>query len=280
MINNNNDTNPFERKPNSCREMPSNLGESSDIPDKMSEELANISNLIPQTGSASTEEGFQKMLGILGKVAPQMEDKPVQDTPKKQESVFAKKDPVTETHFHTTPPPVENKVQEPPKEPEKKEDVEDPNKTKTVSEALGLNYSDDEILPILDSLMTKGYASETLHFKDNPITFRVAYSWEEQEIMKRLDKKISEGDLNLKQTGSYFYDLYCLAAALERFGANYFEPISSGDQETLQKSFDDRLDFLSSLASPFITILIQKRLDFIKKIQYLTDNINKYVKAF
>lgn len=269
-----NNTNPFAAKPTGTREVPQELlGSVSGIPDNMEQELKNIEHLVPASDNASVEEGFQKMLNILGKQPPTPTHQSPQTTQQPQQfSVFNKVQQKPEEDIKNEIK-VSNSTDE--KDIEKKEE----DKPKTQSEILGLHYKDEEILPLIDSILQKGYASETIYIKGNKIIFRSTFSWEEQEIVTRIDNKISEG-MNLKSTGSYFYELYGLAANLEQFGANYFPAVTSGTEFDKKKSFDDRVEFLSNISSTLLTIISIKRAEFLKKLQFLVDNSERLLKAF
>lgn len=264
---------PFEKQQNSVRSIPEDLlGEVSNVPNTLESDRKKIEHLIPEEGNSSIDEGFQKMMNILNKKAPAMEpvQQPAQQQPQQQRPVLVAQQPQLQKEQVQQSETTVSQIN-----PQNKE-----NQTpKTQSEILGLNYKDEEILPLIDSILQKGYASESIYIRGNKVTFRSTFAWEEQEIVTRIDNKINDG-ISLKATGGYFYELYSLAANLEQFGANYFAPVTHGTEEDKRKSFDDRVNFLLGLSSTLLTIINIKRADFTNKMQFLVDNSDRLLKAF
>lgn len=275
------------------------LGETTDIDDTQEEDMQKIQPFVPNPGDTSVDEGFAKMMSILGKAAPTMQDSNANTNvgniiPEKDVDIFSQKKQVTKEEEIIEQQPVKKKKETKTKEKKTNKKVTNMNtevdpiieddkqeKPQTRSEILGLHYTNEEILPLLDSLLIKGYASETTMIRGNKISFRTTFSWEDQEVVIRTDRKVFEENIKLTSTGSYFSDLYALAANLLEFGANYFEPIAAeGTYAEKMKSFEDRITFLSNTSSPMITILATKRLEFMKKVQYLIDNYEELLKAF
>jgi len=264
--------NPFELQIKKMQATaPEGLGENSNMPDNAEEELKKIQNVIPQEADNNLEEGFQKMMNILEKTAPKMpeEGQVKKEKPKVKKAVALEKAISTKTDDDAKALTNIN-IDE--------TSTSTATSLKNKSEELGLNYKDEEILPLIDSLLTKGYASETTTLRGYNITFRTSYLWEDQEVVSRTDAKASE--LTLNASGSFFYDIYSLAANLEQFGANYFKPISKGSPSDLQESFNARVEFIEGLSSPFVNILMRKKLEFLKKVQFLLDNYDRLLQAF
>lgn len=139
-------------------------------------------------------------------------------------------------------------------------------------------YKDEEILPMLDSLLTVGYVKETFKIRSATVTLRSQFFWEDQLVVDMMNERVTED--TLRATGNFYFQVYALAANLESFGGNYFKPLRQADPATLRKSLEDRVNFLMTLPSIMITYLFNKRAEFILKLNYITENFERLVKAF
>lgn len=139
-------------------------------------------------------------------------------------------------------------------------------------------YKDEEILPMLDSLLTVGYVKETFKIRSATVTLRSQFFWEDQLVVDMMNERVTED--TLRATGNFYFQVYALAANLESFGGNYFKPLRQADPGTLKKSLEDRVNFLMTLPSIMITYLFNKRAEFILKLNYITENFERLVKAF
>ena len=140
-------------------------------------------------------------------------------------------------------------------------------------------FTDEEVLPILDALLTTGCAKYTSTIRGIPLVLRTQYFWEDQMVVQMADRK-SGPDTNLRITGAVYYDMYALAANLETFGGAHFPSIAQGSPEELQKSFTDRVNYLQSLPSAIITIISMKRLEFLRKVNFVITNFDRLIEVF
>lgn len=266
------------------------LGESTDIADTSMEDAKRLQGLVPE--EATTEEGFNRMMSILGyskdSVPKDTKDPsvPNPDSYFNSNSVFASKSywedrkkqqqqQKEEEAVAPTPTPVlkENASSIPAATKEStQENKKDDDKSKSA-------FKDEDVLPILDSLLTRGYASEKFTIrKDLELVVRCQFLWEDRMVMEKTDAKLR--DYSLRTTGNFFYDIYSLAANLEQFGGTYFAPIKAGSPKELEESFNDRVEFIETLPSPIITLIALKRIEFLQKLSFVIENFDRLLKAF
>ena len=249
----NNNVDPFSRIVPSAQ-----LGDITNIDDKFDEEKAAISGFVPS--EASTESGYDTMLRIL----------------KKQEANTVQEYPdLNKAYIDSTPKavpqstPVFNEV---PKEESAKEE-------KSVEDATpAIEYKDEELLPILDSILTAGYARDTFTIRNAKIKLRTQFFWEDQFVIEKTDKLAN--DTTLKQSMAFYLQVYSLACNLEAMGDNVFPVKRIMTQEEQRKSFEDRVDFLLSLPTVLVNVIYTKRMEFVAKIQYIQDNFDRLIKLF
>lgn len=243
-------TDPFARSAH-----PSILGDVSSIADTMEADNEKISAFIPQ--AATIEAGINAIQHM------------VQDQDKSQHvtSVFNMPRVMPEPEPEPQPEPVAPPVQEP-VVPTKEEEDEVPPE-----------FTDEEVLPLLDALLTQGCAKYTFNIKGIEITLRSQFLWEDQMLMDYMDKQ-ANADMNLKATGSFYFEVYSLATNIERVGGTYFPCLTYGRPEELVKSYEDRVNFLKTLPSAFVTMITMKRIDFLKRVQYVVTNFERLIKVF
>lgn len=261
---------PFAR-----RQPTQNLGEVSSLPNNSEQEAKRISPFIPE--AADIEEGYNKMLAILNQ--QQVDDArdghavttdkvamPTTPITSKQvtSSVFTNKAPEVTTEA----PKVQPLLTEMPKEPEpKKEEKEEEVK-----------ITDQDVLPILDSILLRGYASETFSIRGNNVTIRTQFYWEEYAVRAAVESKLTDNSLHL--TADNLLQKYILASCLESFGDNHFKPISQGTPAQLAESLEARVNFLNTLPTILVYYLNDKRIEFNEKLLYLSNNFDKLIKTF
>lgn len=231
-----------------ARSTPVDAGMVSDQPNNIEKESEAIKPFIPS--EASTDEGYKKMLKIMGKKDPDVVDKPkiVSETP--NSPVI---DEGTPNIGNPYPPTVNS---------EKSEE----------------EFTNDEILPLLDALLMKGVVRETFRIRGAEVVFRTQFFWEDQLAMKLTEEHLAPG--SLRDTGALVNSLYVLSMNLEQFGGNYFKPISRGTPEELRESMEARANFLQTLPSVLINYLWEKRSKFFKKVEYISKNFDELIKAF
>lgn len=262
------------------------LGEASNITDNSEQETQKISQFIPT--QASTEEGVAKLMQMMraeatGELAPNMGDSSnVKPTP---QSVFSNPYTAPDTYrvvsdsdggeYVDTAPAMKNPY------PENVELDPNENSEKAVVDSTPVEpeFKDEEVLPILDALLTTGCAKYTTSIRGIPLTLRTQYFWEDQMVVQMADRKAGP-DTNLRITGAVFYDMYALAANLETFGGAHFPSITQGSPEELQKSFTARVNYLQTLPSAVITIISMKRLEFLRKVNFVITNFDRLIEVF
>lgn len=234
-----------------------NAGDVSDKEDTSKAEAEAIEPYIPS--EASTEEGYKKMLEIMKKTDPStQEDKKSPSTTTinpatQKQKPKQKKAILTEMPQATTPDSAT-----------KKEDEQE--------------FTQEEILPLLDSLLTKGVVRETFEIRGSRVVFRTQFFWEDQLAMKLTEENLNPN--SLRDTGALVNSLYVLSMNLEQFGGNYFKPISHGKPRELRESLESRAEFLQTLPSVLINYLWEKRGKFFKKVEYISKNFDKLIEAF
>lgn len=263
--------NPFERRQNiaATREEikrsnidTTNLGEASNLMDNYEAEQQALSPFIP--AAATTEAGMDSITNFLREEAH------------KQASVFQRPyapEPVPVPQIpqavQPEPEPVLPKVELP--------KLEVPVTTDGDSDKP--EFTDEDVLPILDALLTSGCAKINYSIRGIPLTLRTQYFWEDQLVVKAADK-MSGPDTNLRVTGAVFYDMYALAANLETFGGAHFPALPQGKPEELTTSFEERVEFLKTLPSALISVIMLKRMEFLSKVNFVITNFDRLIKVF
>lgn len=149
-----------------------------------------------------------------------------------------------------------------------------------VKETLGVpekeEFSKEELLPMLDSLLNHGYALDQFKIRGTTVVLRTRFTWEEQYIFRHLEAS------QIKTAIMYNieHQNITLAASLTQFGDYSFNPINAGTEEELDKSMFDRYEFIMSLNS-VIRDILQAKLDvFNAKQRYIIENFDKLLADF
>lgn len=241
------------------------IGEASNIADTLEQETQKLSPFIPT--QASTEEGMAKLMHMMRSEADATYPSPTKSVFENPYIVAEPEEaPVMEAFKGPsipTPEPIVTKESDP--EPEKDEDKPE--------------FTDEEVLPILDALLTSGCAKLHTSIRGIPLTLRTQYFWEDQMVVQMADKKAGP-DTNLRITGAVYYDMYALAANLEMFGGARFPALAQGTPEELQKSFEARVNYLQTLPSALITVISMKRLEFLRKVNFVISNFDRLIEVF
>ena len=245
---------PFSRIPNKAI-TDSQLGDITNIDDKFEEEKEALKGFVPS--EASTESGYDTMLRILKKY-PAAEP---------EESTYAA--PIEEVKY---PAPVFNEM------PKKPEGVHSDTNQDGEPIEKPVEYKDEDLLPILDSILTSGYARDTFTIRNAKIKLRTQFFWEDQFVVEKTDKLAN--DTTLKQSMAFYLQVYSLACNLEAMGDNVFPVSRVMTQEEQRKSFEDRVNFLLSLPTMLVNVIYNKRLEFVNKIQYVQENFDRLIKLF
>lgn len=137
-------------------------------------------------------------------------------------------------------------------------------------------YSNEEILPILDSLLHHGYALHRFNMRGTEVMLRTRFTWEEQYIYQHLE----DSEIKSQLTYQREYAFITIAASLVKYGDYLFDPINKGTNEQLENSISDRYEFVRSLNSVITDILQMKLNDFDDKQRYIIDNFDNLLKAF
>lgn len=254
---------PFSRIPNALTSSDAQLGDITNIDDKFEEEKAALSGFVPT--EASTESGYRTMLEILKKYpSHDWEDTPTEPQQTREikypNPVFNEpKQDTLETRIAPT---------------EDKEPVKDvPEGAQATPE-----YKDEDLLPILDAILTSGFARDTFTIRNAKIKLRTQFFWEDQFVVEKTDKLAN--DTTLKQSMAFYLQVYSLACNLEAMGDNVFPVSRVMTQEEQRKSFEDRVNFLLSLPTVIVNIIFNKRMEFVNKIQYIQENFDRLIKLF
>lgn len=235
-----------------------NAGAVSDKPDTSKEDNEAIKPYVPK--EASTEDGYETMLKILNKKDPKVE--------------LAAKDvesPLTAVVHNE--PTIEEDVAKPTSSVTKPADS-----GKVDANLKNTEFTKDEILPLLDSLLMKGIIRETFSIRGATVVFRTQFFWEDQMAMKLTEEHLTPG--SLRDTGALVNSLYVLSMNIEQFGGNHFKPINRGTPGELRKSMEERAEFLQTLPSVLINYLWERRTAFFKKVEYISKNFEELIKDF
>ena len=137
-------------------------------------------------------------------------------------------------------------------------------------------YEKEEILPMMDALLLNGYATDSFKIRKTKIVLRTRFTWEEQDVYKRME----EANLNTAIAYQRAFATVYIAASLIQFGDIVFEPINGGSKEDLEKSMNDRVEFIESL-NTVLTDIIQKKLyEFDDKQRYLIAHFDELLGDF
>lgn len=260
--------NPFERRQNiaATREEikrsnidTTNLGEASNLMDNYEAEQQALQPFIP--AAATTEAGMDSISNFL------------REEVHKQASVFQRPYAPEPTQIPQAVQP-EPELVLPKVEPPKLDVPVD-----TDGDGDKPEFTDEEVLPILDALLTSGCAKINYSIRGIPLTLRTQYFWEDQLVVKAADK-MSGPDTNLRVTGAVFYDMFALAANLETFGGAHFPALPQGKPEELTASFEERVEFLKTLPSALISVIMLKRMEFLNKVNFVITNFDRLIKVF
>ena len=235
-----------------------NAGAVSDKPDTSEEDNKAIKPYVPK--EASTDEGYETMLKILNKKEP------------KADSVSNDVESPLTTVVHNEPT-VEDEEAKHTTNTTKKVEF---SKVGTATEKT--EFTKDEILPLLDSLLMKGIIRETFSIRGATVVFRTQFFWEDQMAMKLTEEHLTPG--SLRDTGALVNSLYVLSMNIEQFGGNHFNPINRGTPGELRKSMEERAEFLQTLPSVLINYLWERRTAFFKKVEYISKNFEELIKDF
>lgn len=249
---------PFARKKIGTPDIPSKampIAATSNIDDTSEKEMELRKGLIPE--EASTEDGYQKMLAILEHQKRQ--EASIKPTPAPTSTRGSDKTILSESPIADTKAP----------EPEKPK--EDTSKDKPT-------FKDEELLPLIDSILNFGFARDEFNIRNNIVILRSHFTWEDQHIVSLLDEYSRTHNLNMAL--DFMIKKYNLAAALEQIGSVRFNPIRSGSQEELTKSFNDRVDFIDTLPMPLVDYIFQRWMSFNEKVRAVSTDFERLAKVF
>ena len=137
-------------------------------------------------------------------------------------------------------------------------------------------YNDEELLPLLDSLLHNGYTLDEFSLRDTKIVLRSRFTWEEREVFSKMDKLNPNTALQYQR----MFSIYMIATALVRYGEHVFAPKNNGSIEDLIKDLNERFEFVSSLPTPIVDILEKRLMGFDAKHRYIVMNIEKLTRDF
>ncbi len=253
------------------------LGETTTIDDKTDEERKDLQNQGVIPSEATTEDGYQTMLKIM------------RSTPKASMSVGEQLPPSQPASSLNPSEGGDSAVFSPPSNPPNpfahlnapdKAIIDSNDVVSTPGEQIieKVHFEDNEVLPILDAILTSGYAKETYTIRNAKLVLRTQFFWEDQFVVEKTDELAA--NTHLKPSMNFYLQVYALAANLESFGSAVFPVSRMMNKEEQRKSFDERLDYLGSLPSLIVDILYRKRAEFIQKIAFIQENFDRLIKVF
>ena len=160
-----------------------------------------------------------------------------------------------------------------PKVPEKQGDNAD-NDIKGDTEEP--EFTDEELLPILDAILCKGYAYESFKLRNVNVALKSRFSWEELRALKAAE---SQGFV-MAMGGNLALTYSMLAGALMQYGGDVFQPINEGTDDELDKHYKERFDYIRGLPAVVNDILINKEAKFNRKLAAVVKDFDRLVQAF
>lgn len=254
---------PFARTVNTDNQMQSigdaeSIGMITDMDDTHEKDMKEIENFIPSP--ASSELPVDKLDNLLRSVS---------DTSTKVKAMPMGIGDLSDLEQKEEP------VEQPVKE---QEPVIEKPEMNTATEDSEPKFSDEELLPILDSILTKGYASYSFQIGKITAVMRTPFLWEDAMAIDLTERSISVN--TLRSTADYHYQNYLLAANLEAFGSGYFDPLRYGTQEELEKSFQSRVRVIQSLPTLVVQVLWKKRVEFFQRVNAVLNDFDRLIEVF
>ena len=253
------------------------LGETTMIDDKFDEERRELQNQGVIPSEATTEDGYQTMLKIMRSTPTASTSVGEQVPPKQPTSSLNPSEGGDSTVFSppSNPPNPFAHLNAPDKAITDSSDVVSTPETQILEK---VHFEDNEVLPILDAILTSGYAKETYNIRNAKLVLRTQFFWEDQFVVEKTDELAAS--THLKPSMNFYLQVYALAANLESFGSAVFPVSRMMNKEEQRKSFEERLDYLGSLPSVIVDILYRKRAEFIQKIAFIQENFDRLIKVF
>lgn len=139
-------------------------------------------------------------------------------------------------------------------------------------------FTNDELKPILDSILRRGYAAIDVHIGNIDIILRSHYTWEDNMVLQMLDESSKKANLNLSL--DFNRQLYSLAASLVVYDGQKFPPLKSGTKEELRKSMDDRIACLLEMPNLIFSHVMDENAKFAQKMAAIAEDFDKVIKSF
>ena len=136
-------------------------------------------------------------------------------------------------------------------------------------------YKREELLPMLDDLLIKGYVVTEFSLRSTKVVLRSRFAWEDQFIFMQVDKLKLDTAIAYQQR----FTLLSLAASLVVYGDTIFEIVNK-DHKKMEFSFNERIEFVESLPTVITDILYQKWHEFNQKHGYIVNNLDALIKPF
>lgn len=246
---------------------PSDLGAPTSIDDKFEEETEALkaTGVIPR--EATTDAGYETMLSILGKKEPSGVSG---EAGGQSTDIF--------TGFPPNNSPTEAVTPEVPSNLSMNNEEPKAFATDVVEQEDKPTYTDEEVLPILDAILTAGYAKESFNIRNAKCVLRTQFFWEDQFVVQKTDELAA--NTHLKPSMNFYLQVYALAANLESLGGASFPTKRNMTREEQEESFNSRIEYLNSLPSILVDVLYRKRTEFIQKIQFIQENFDRLIKVF
>lgn len=137
-------------------------------------------------------------------------------------------------------------------------------------------FTDDELLAVLDSVLNAGYALDSFKIRDTAIVLKSRFSWEDLKAVKQAEMASMGSSLGANLSLSYAM----LAGSIVRFGDNVFQVINEGTTEQLDNSYKERYNFVTSLPGMLAELLIQKESKLNRKLASVVKDFDRLITLF
>lgn len=136
-------------------------------------------------------------------------------------------------------------------------------------------YMKEELLPMLDDLLIKGYVVTEFSIRATKVVLRSRFAAEDNLIFSGIDKLKLETAIAYQQR----FTLLSLAASLVVYGDTMFDIVNK-DTKKMEESFRERIEFVESLPTVITDILYMKWHEFNQKQGYIVNNLDALIKDF
>lgn len=139
-------------------------------------------------------------------------------------------------------------------------------------------FTKEELKPILDSVMRRGYAAISVKIGTIEIILRSHYTWEDNMVMHMLDEAAKDTNLNLSM--DFNRQLYSLAASLVVYDGQKFPPKQTGTKEELRKSLEDRIQCLLEMPNLIFSKVMDENVKLTQKMAAIAEDFDGIIESF